>query len=220
MCGIAGWIAAAASAPADDAIEPMLDALGFRAEEWEELQVEHRRLANAAGLIESVQFGLDTLSEGEASVQAALSSVLSRLQGMADIDPGLKETLDVLEPAQIQLQEAVYNLRHYQQRLDLDPQRLRDVEARLDAVHTASRKFKVQIPDIPERLAKMKARLAELAEGFLAVHVRHGQVEQDEPVAIRMRAVFLHALEPVAGGLRAEAEGGEHARGDRAQATS
>ncbi|HEY5930525.1 MAG TPA: AAA family ATPase, partial [Burkholderiales bacterium] len=31
-----------------------LDALGFRAEEWEELQTEHRRLAHAASLIEAV----------------------------------------------------------------------------------------------------------------------------------------------------------------------
>jgi DNA repair protein RecN (Recombination protein N) len=103
--------------------------------------------------------------------------VLSRLQGMLDYDPKLREILDVLEPAQIQLQETVYSLRHYQQRLELDPQRLRDVEARLDAVHTAARKFKLQIADIPERLQKIKARLAELAAGFDADALRERERE-------------------------------------------
>ncbi|MEO8165187.1 MAG: DNA repair protein RecN, partial [Betaproteobacteria bacterium] len=92
-------------------------------------------------------------------------------------DPRLQEILDLLEPAQIQLQETVYGLRHYQQRLELDPQRLRDAEARLDAVHTAARKFKLQIADIPERLRSSKARLAELAAGFDAdaLRQREGQ---------------------------------------------
>jgi len=143
-----------------------LDALGFRAEEWEELQAEHKRLAHAAGLIEAVQFSLEVLSEGEMSTLAAVASVNSRLEGMTDFDPQLKEILSALEPAQIQLQEAVYSLRHYQSRLDLDPQRLREVETRLDAVHTASRKFRVSPPEMPEHLAKMKARLAELETGF------------------------------------------------------
>ena len=143
-----------------------LDALGFRAEEWEELQAEHKRLAHAAGLIEAVQFSLEVLSEGEMSTLAAVASVNSRLEGMTDFDPQLKEILSALEPAQIQLQEAVYSLRHYQSRLDLDPQRLREVETRLDAVHTASRKFRVSPLEMPEHLAKMKARLAELETGF------------------------------------------------------
>ena len=123
-----------------------LDALAFRAEEWEELQAEHKRLAHAASLIEAVQFSLDLLSEGEMSTLAAVASVSSRLDGMTDFDPQLKEIVAVLEPAQIQLQEAVYSLRHYQGRLDLDPQRLRETEDRLDAVHTASRKFRLNPP--------------------------------------------------------------------------
>ncbi len=154
-----------------------LEALAFRAEEWDELQAEHKRLAHAASLIEAVQFGLDVLSEGEMSTLTAVASVRSRLQGMVDFDPKLKEILDVLEPAQIQLQESVYGLRHYQQRLELDPQRLREVEARLDAVHTAARKFRLQIADIPEWLQKIKTRLAELAAGFDADALRQREAE-------------------------------------------
>ena len=157
-----------------------LDALAFRAEEWDELQAEHKRLAHAASLIEAVQFGLDVLSEGEMSTVTAVASVQSRLQGMVDFDPKLKEILDVLEPAQIQLQESVYGLRHYQQRLELDPQRLREVEARLDAVHTAARKFKLQIADIPGRLQHIKARLAALGAGLDADALRQREAQSQK----------------------------------------
>ena len=126
-----------------------LDALGFRAEEWEELQAEHKRLAHAASLIEAVQFSLEVLSEGEMSTLAAVASVNSRLDGMTDFDPQLK---DILAAALIMAQ-AVNRL------LQLDLRRL-------DAVHTASRKFRVSPPEMPEHLAKMKARLAELEAGF------------------------------------------------------
>ena len=154
-----------------------LVALGFRPEEWEELQAEHKRLAHAASLIEAVQFSLDVLSEADVSTLSAVSSVHARLDGMVDFDPALQEILGLLEPAQIQLQETVYALRHYQQRLELDPQRLRDVEARLDAVHTTARKFKLQIADIPQHLSMIQARLTELDAGFDAELLRQREVE-------------------------------------------
>ena len=160
--------------------ERELDALAFHAEEWDELQTEHKRLAHAASLIEAVQFGLEAVSEGEASALAAVTSVHSRLYGMMDFDPALKEILDTLEPAQIQLQESIYSLRHYQQRLELDPQRLREVDARLDAVHTAARKFKLQIADIPARLRQIKGRLAELAAGFDTDALRERESQAQE----------------------------------------
>jgi DNA repair protein RecN (Recombination protein N) len=143
-----------------------LDALGFSAADWEEQQAEQRRLAHAAGLIEAVEFALETLSEGEASALAAVNGASAKLSGLTDYDPALKEVLEVLEPAQIQLQEAAYSLRHYRDRLELDPKRLREVEERLDAVHTAARKFRLPIDEIPERLERMRARLAELETGL------------------------------------------------------
>ncbi|HEX4986838.1 MAG TPA: DNA repair protein RecN [Burkholderiales bacterium] len=168
-----------------------LDVLGFRAEEWEELQAEHRRLANAAGLIETVESGLDALSEGEASVLAALSGVASCLRDMADVDPGLGEALELLEPAQIQLEEAAHALRRYRQRLELDPRRLSEVEQRLDAVHTAARKFRMPVAEIPQRLQGMKARLAELDAGFDAGALRAREAQAAQ--AYRAAAAKLSA---------------------------
>jgi DNA repair protein RecN (Recombination protein N) len=111
---------------------------------------------------------------------------------MTDFDPQLKEIIAALEPARIQLQEAVYGLRHYQSRLDLDPQRLREVEARVDAVHTASRKFRLNLAELPEHLANMKARLAELEAGFDLGALRRR--ESEAAVQFQERAKKLSAV--------------------------
>lgn len=137
--------------------------LEFKAEEWTELTAEHTRLAHAASLIEAAEFGMETLSEGDGASLAQVNGVISRLKNIADYDPKLKDVLDVLEPAQVQLQEAVYSLRHYQQRLDLDPKRLRDAEQRIDAIHSAARKYRVEPEELPVMLETARKRLSELA---------------------------------------------------------
>ena len=143
-----------------------LTRLGFTADQWETLQADHGRLAHAAALIEIVEQSMEALSEGETAALAAVNGAISRLHNACDYDPALREILDVLEPAQIQLQEAVYNLRHYRQRLELDPDRLREVEQRLEAVHTAGRKYRVAPERLPELLEEATLRLAQLTEGM------------------------------------------------------
>ena len=142
-----------------------LEGLRFNADEWPELTAEHSRLAHAASLIEAARLGLEALSEGDDSVLARANTVATRLGNLLEHDARLKEILDLLDPARIQLQEAAYALRHYGERLDLDPQRLREVEGRLDAIHAAARKYRVQPEALPAKLEASKARLRELGEG-------------------------------------------------------
>ena len=142
-----------------------LATLNFSPGEWLTLQADHSRLSHAASLLEATQMGLEILSEGELAALAQINAVISRLQSLLDYDSSLKTVLDLLESAQIQLQEAVYELGHYQQRLDLDPQRLQEMEQRLTAIHAAARKYRVAPDELPYLLATSAARLEELAQG-------------------------------------------------------
>ena len=139
-----------------------LEALNLTTDEWDALIAEHARLAHAASLVEAAQYGLEVLAEGDGSSLSQINGVIARLNQLVEYDARLKEVLDVLEPAQVQLQETVYALRHYGERLDIDPGRLRVVEQRLDAVHSAARKYRVSPEALPDTLQKAKARLAEL----------------------------------------------------------
>jgi DNA repair protein RecN (Recombination protein N) len=142
-----------------------LEGIKFTADEWPELAAEHARLAHAASLIEAARLGVEALSEDENSVLARVNAVSARLGHLLEHDAALKDILDLLEPARIQLQEAVYALRRYGERLELDPQRLREVEARLDAIQAAARKYRVQPEALPEKLEASRARLRELGGG-------------------------------------------------------
>lgn len=169
-----------------------LDALAFTHDEWQELQAEHGRLSHAASLIEAAESGMEALSEDENAALSRVNGVVSALQQLAEYDPALREILEVLEPARIQLQEAVYALRHYQQRLELDPQRLKEVEQRLDAVHSAARKYRVRPEELGELLDKHRARLEELAPGADSAALR--RLEEEAQALYLAEAKKLTAL--------------------------
>jgi DNA repair protein RecN (Recombination protein N) len=137
----------------------------LRAEEWPELTAEHSRLAHAASLIEAARLGVDALSEGDDSSLARLASVMAKLGGQVEHDPRLKEIVELLESARIQLQEGAHELRRYGERLDLDPRRLQEIERRLEAIHNAARKCRVRPEDLPAKLESAQARQREMGEG-------------------------------------------------------
>ncbi|WP_322042644.1 DNA repair protein RecN [Paraburkholderia sp. J67] len=137
-----------------------LDKLAPQPGEWEEVSAEHTRLSNSVNLIEGVQGALTALSESDEAMISQLNSIVSKLRDLAEVDGALGDALAALEPAAIQLQEAAYSLSHYAQRLDLDPQRLAQIEKRLDALHSASRKFRLQPESLPTEHASRRQQLA------------------------------------------------------------
>jgi DNA repair protein RecN (Recombination protein N) len=142
-----------------------LEKLAVKPGEWLEVSNEQSRLSHAASLLEGAQEALAVISEAEDHpILSQLSSLNQKLGKLADIDSGLQPIVDLIEPARIQLQEAVYALNDYLDRVDLDPARLRTVEARMDAIHSAARKFRVQEDELPEEHTKLASRLAQLAD--------------------------------------------------------
>jgi len=139
-----------------------MEGLGFNVAEWNALQDDYARLAHAASLLETAAFGIETLSESDTACLAQLNALTARLRDGLEHDASLGETLRMLESAQAELQEAVYALRHYQQRLDTDPHRLREQEQRIQSVMDAARKYRVAPEQLDEALQRILARLAEL----------------------------------------------------------
>ncbi|MBY4722369.1 MULTISPECIES: DNA repair protein RecN [Burkholderia] len=139
-----------------------LDKLAPQPGEWDEVSNEHKRLSHSANLIEGVRGALNALSESDDAMLAQLGAIVSKLRSLADYDTSLSDALASLEPAEIQLQEAVYSLQHYAQRVDLDPERLAQVETRLDALHSTARKFRLPPDTLHEEHAARRAQLAAL----------------------------------------------------------
>ena len=141
-----------------------LDALAFGDDEWATLDVEHRRLGHAASLIEGAQYALAVLSDDDAACERQIDGVATRLGNLAEYDPALAEVAALIGSVQAELSDAVSTLRRYADRADLDPTRLAQVERRMDAVMSHSRKYRVQPAELPGLLAGWRQRLAELDE--------------------------------------------------------
>ncbi|VXB54367.1 recombination and repair protein [Burkholderia sp. 8Y] len=138
------------------------DKLAPQPGEWEEVSAEHHRLSHSASLIDGVQNALGALSESDDAMISQLGAIISKLRDLADIDPALNDVLASLEPAEIQMQEASYSLSHYAQRLELDPDRLAQVEKRMEKLHSTARKFRLQPEALPEEHETRRRQLAEL----------------------------------------------------------
>jgi DNA repair protein RecN (Recombination protein N) len=141
-----------------------LDKLAVKPGEWAEITNEHSRLSHAASLLEGAQEALNAISEAEQPILSQLSSLNQKLAKLADVDAGLQNVLDCMEPARIQLQEAVYALNDYIDKVELDPERLAQVDARMDAIHSTARKFRVTPEELPDEHATLKAKLRQLAD--------------------------------------------------------
>jgi DNA repair protein RecN (Recombination protein N) len=157
-----------------------LDALKFDPGAWQELLAEHARLAHAQSLIEGAQYAMDALSDGDNSSVTQLAAVSSRLEHLLEYDARLKDVIEVIASVQAQAQEAVYMLRDYQQRLELDPQRLKEVEQRLDAVHASARKYRVTPETLPESLTRARERLEQLGDSGDVETVRQREADARE----------------------------------------
>ena len=132
---------------------------------WLEMNQEHARLSHAATLIEGSAAALATLDEadqGDAALLTQIEAVIGRLRALADIDPALTEALELVAGAGIQLGEGVHALRRYGERLELDPQRLAELDTRIAAVVAASRKHRIAAEELPDLAARLAARRDEL----------------------------------------------------------
>ena len=149
-----------------------LDLLRFQTQELDELQLtenesqqldkEHARLSNAGQLIDATSQSVMQLYDAdEQSVYSSISDILKHLESGVELDKSLKEPFEMLQNAQIQIQEAADNLRRYQESVGLDPERLDWVNKRLSTLHDLSRKHQTT-PDL--LFSKWQSLQAELNE--------------------------------------------------------
>src|SRR5690606_3703679 len=101
-----------------------LERLDFQPEAWAELNAEHARLSNAASLIDAASASIEALSEGELAATRLLAGAATRLGRAAEVDASLASLVELLQSAQIQVDETVHELQRYRSRLDVDPARL------------------------------------------------------------------------------------------------
>jgi DNA repair protein RecN (Recombination protein N) len=178
-----------------------LKKLSLRDGEWPQVSAEHTRLQHGSSLLGGAQSALEALAEADGAALGQLAAVANRLKALSTHDDRLKSVVELLESAEAQAGEAVRDLRNYASRVELDPQALRDTEARIEALHAAARKYRVRPEELPAKAAALERRLGELE---LAVN----------PEALRKEVTAAHGrYEAVARKLSAKRRAGAEALG-------
>jgi len=142
-----------------------LERLQFTSARWEETQADHRRLANAASLIAAAESAVNGLAEADNDVLSQIDQLAGDLNDAADTDPALKEAVDLIASASVELREAASSLRHYLRKLDIDPARLAELDREIADVQEMARKFRIEPTRIPEYLQQKRDRLSSLGGG-------------------------------------------------------
>ncbi|MDI1362027.1 DNA repair protein RecN [Methylotenera sp.] len=165
--------------------------------EWEELQQEHLRLSNGAGLITGGEECRELLSEGELSAMRLLTQVQHKLQSLCEYDAAMAEAAETLDSALIQLEETSRFLNRYLQRAELDPAGLAKLDSRIQNIHNAARKNRVKPEELADLLIKSQARMAELE-----LFANDGELAKQETQAL---AIYMQLAKQLSDGRKSAA---------------
>ena len=136
-----------------------LDKLAPGTDEWAELDAEHKRLANAQALIDAARTALDAVSEADDNADALAGRAVHALEEVAAFDAQLAATIEVLQGAQAQLQDAAHTLASYLHHTEPEPDRLRSLDERISAWVSLARRYRRPPAELPALLAQWRDEL-------------------------------------------------------------
>jgi DNA repair protein RecN (Recombination protein N) len=137
--------------------------------EGEESELERERdiLASAENLKAISYEAYRALSEEEPGQAAPaldrLNEAAQAIKKLAEIDPSLKEQLDFVEENIEGLTETARSLRAYSDNLEYDPNRLEEIESRLELIRGLKRKYGQSISQVLDYQTKAQKELDEVA---------------------------------------------------------
>ncbi len=139
-----------------------VDKLAPGADEWDELNAEHQKLSHAQSLIDAARCALAAVNEADDNAEALTGRAVDALQDVAAFDPQLAATIEVLQGAQAQLQDAAHTLSSYLHHTEPEPERLRELDERMSAWMSLARRYRRPPAELPALLAQWKDELRAL----------------------------------------------------------
>lgn len=136
----------------------------LRPHEDEELEAEINRLSNAERITENVGEAAALLEGGAESegILADVAALQRRIEALRQFDKTFDETAPMLEDAVCQLKEVFYTVQGCRDGLEFDPERLDELQARMDAIDKLEKKYGATIEEVLAYRDKIEKEI----EGF------------------------------------------------------
>ena len=156
-----------------------LETLNLAEGEVKEIEVEHKRLANASQLLSSSDSILRSLMDNEdVNINSILNKSISELESLGKLDESITPVNELLNSALISIQEAATELRGYSSTLEIDPQRLEFLEQRLADIQNLSRKHNVSSETLHSLLPKLSEELNSLENADVRLGNLEAEIQQ------------------------------------------
>ncbi len=135
-----------------------IESANLKIGEDEELKAESNLLTNAEKLFTEVNSTADLIS-GDNGVLRNLKKAEASLSKISDIDPNISSILDTIRESLYSLEDSTSVLRDYKNSIDFSPERVNQVEERLNFIHALKKKYGDSIQEILQYAEKAKSEL-------------------------------------------------------------
>jgi len=167
--------------------------------EDEALAAERTVLANAARLAAAASEAEAILYGADGAAVDTIAGAESRLAEAVALDPKLGEPLEMIRSARANLEEAARTLSSYAQKIEADPGRLEEVDARIQELNQIKRKYGGSLESALETLERSRAEIAELEAMEESKAQALGELESaSEELAARASSLSAHRKEAAA----------------------
>ena len=166
-----------------------LSQLALQPDELEQLEQEQKLLENAGQLLQSGHQVIEIIAEhDEQNCISLLNQSQQLLLQLSRHAPALLQVSEMLNNAQILVDEASHELRHYLDAIEISPERLHTVEERLSSIYDVARKHRVQ----PDQLLALQQTLQDEMD---SLHQSDEALEQLHTEALAARQHYLTLAE-------------------------
>lgn len=147
--------------------------------EMQTLHEEHQLLHHAQDYLQRTQQISHLLSaDNEPNICQGLNQIMQLLHELPQEKAQIRNACELVNSALIQCEEAFDEIKHFSEQVQLDPERLQEVETRISALHQAARKYHVDANQLPEHAQALQKELEQLQNSENRAHYLQQQYQQ------------------------------------------
>lgn len=142
-----------------------LKALNLTEGEMQDLHNEHQILHHAQDYLQRAHQITQILNADEGpALCEGLNQILNLLNELPKDHASVKNINELINSALIQCEEAFDEIQGFAEQVQLDPERLQEVELRISSLHTAARKYHIDASQLPSHAQTLEEELAHLEQ--------------------------------------------------------
>ncbi len=167
-----------------------IEAAGLSPEEDEQLAAKRDLANNAEQLLSLASEAYDALRDREGSALDLLGAVVRDIGRLEKLDPSLAAARETAEGLLYQAEDMAQTLRSYRDNIDHNPERLQQIEERLDQIDRLKRKYGDSLAEVIVFAEQASLELEQLTHG----EEQRRRLEKEEQALLVQAGETAHAL--------------------------